>query len=286
MACMAAALALLPGKSEIDLFGDGSFQDLISIGSWAFFAPGLGLESAGVETGPGIEHFEITAVLAGIEAILAIDQTRRPIQVFSDSDVGILLLEHAAERKKLPNRPAFQRSRQLFDWALRLTSQRRVNLTRIGSGSTPEHKYCHQLASTALRSAIAADPALSRQLAMRKDAQRLHAVQKQQQDLRRKLVALGKEALVIQARWQEVDELSPGALAAAAGGDMELFAKFEKPIRQAAALEVLDSLDFHWSEDDLKIRRLFGLPISRGLWESSLEKAMGSTDIPETLESE
>jgi hypothetical protein len=134
----------------------------------------------------------------------------------------MLLLEHASERKKLPNRPAFQRSRLLFDWALRLASQRRITLTRIGSGSTPEHKYCHQLSSTRLRSGIAADPALSRQLAMRKDEQRLTAIQKQQKDLRRKLVALGKEALVIQARWQEVDQLSP---AVAAGGDTELFAE-------------------------------------------------------------
>jgi len=61
---MATALALLPGKSEIDLFGDGSYQDLISMGSWAFYAPDLGVEKSGLETGPGIENFEITAVLA------------------------------------------------------------------------------------------------------------------------------------------------------------------------------------------------------------------------------
>lgn len=278
--------ALISGKEEINVFTDGSFQDLIHLGSWAFFAPELGLENSGLEAGHSVDHFETTAILAGIDAILAVDRTRRPIHVFTDSDIGILLLEHAGQRKRLPNRPAFQRTRQLFDWALSLTSQRRINLTRIGSGSTPEHGYCHLLASTRLRSAIAADPALSRQLAMRKDERQLTALQQKKRDLRRKLVALVKEALVIQARWQEVDELSPAALAAAAGGDMELFAKFEKPIRQAAALEVLDSLDFHWSEDDLKIRRLFGLPVSRNLWNSSLEKAMGSTDIPETLESE
>jgi len=121
---------------------------------------------------------------------------------------------------------------------------------------------------------------------MRKDERRSTAIQKQQRDLRRKLVALGKGALVIQARWQEVDELSPAALAATAGGDMELFAKFARPIRQTAAIEALDSLDVLWREDDLKIRGLFGLPVSRNLWNSSLEKAMGSTDIPETLESE
>jgi hypothetical protein len=49
---------------------------------------------------------------------------------------------------------------------------------------------------------------------------------------------------------------------------------------------VLDALDCHWTEDDLKIRRLFELPVSRDLWNFSLEKALGSTDIPETLEPE
>jgi len=273
-------------KDEIDVFADGSFQELISFGSWAFYAPDPGLENAGVETGPGIEHFEITAALAGIEAILRVDRTTRPIHVFTDSDVGMLLLEHAAERKKLPNRPAFQKSRHLFDKSVHLLAQRWITVTKIGSGSTPEHKYCHQLASAKRRSAIGTDPALRKQLAMRLDEQRLTAIQKQQRDLRRKLVALGKQALVIQVRWLEVDQQSPATLAATAGGDMELFAEFAHQIRQAAALEVLDSLDCHWTEDDLKIRRLFKLPVSRDLWNSCIEKAAGSSDIPETLEPE
>ena len=286
MGSMAVPLALLAGKDQIDVFADGSFQELISVGSWAFYAPDPGLENAGIGTGPGIEHFEITAALAGVEAILRVDRTTRPIHVFTDADVCMLLFEHAAERKKLPNRPAFQKSRHLFDRAVHLLAQRRITVTKIGSGSTPEHKHCHQLASGKRRSGIAADPALRKQLAMRMDEQRLNAIQKQQKDLRRKLVALGKQALVIQARWLEVDQQSPAALAATAGGDMELFAKFAQQIRQAAAEEVLDALDVLWTEDDLKIRRLFKLPVSRDLWNFSLEKALGSTDIPETLEPE
>jgi hypothetical protein len=97
---------------------------------------------------------------------------------------------------------------------------------------------------------------------MRLDEQRLNAIQKQQKDLRRRLVALGKQALVIQGRWLDVEQQSPAALGATAGGDMELFAEFAQQIRQAAALEVLDALDCHWTEDDLKVRRLFKLPVN------------------------
>jgi len=51
MAFMAPALALQPGRNEIDLFGDGSFQNLISFGSWTFYAPGFGLENSGRSKG-------------------------------------------------------------------------------------------------------------------------------------------------------------------------------------------------------------------------------------------
>jgi hypothetical protein len=78
MVPMATAVALSAGKTTIDLVGDGSYQHVIHLGSWAFCAPEFGLENSGIETGPGIEHFEITAVLAGIEAILRIDHTQRP----------------------------------------------------------------------------------------------------------------------------------------------------------------------------------------------------------------
>jgi hypothetical protein len=195
------------------------------------------------------------------------------------------LFQHAIEDKKLPKRPVFQRVQHLFDRALQLVSRRRVWLTRIRSGST-ENRHCHKLASLILRSSIAADPGLSRQLQMRRHEHRLSAIKKQQRVLTRQLNGLEKEALTIQAKWQELNP-APAAVAAAAGdSDTHLPADIVQRIRQAAALDVLDSLDVLWTEDDLKIRLLFGLPVSRNLWEFSMEKAGGSTDIPETLESE
>ena len=56
MDSMSTPLALFAGKDEIRLFGDGSYQELISFGSWAFYAPEFGLQNAGVERGRTIEH--------------------------------------------------------------------------------------------------------------------------------------------------------------------------------------------------------------------------------------
>jgi ribonuclease HI len=166
MGFMATPLALEPGKTEVTLFGDGSFQDLISVGSWAFYASDFGLANAGMEPGQTVEHFESIALLAGLEAILSIDRTRRPIHIFTDSDAAIKLIKDAANHKKLPTGSVTQRVQHLFERASLLTARRRVSLTRIASGSTAENKHCHRLASLKFRSGMAADPALSSQLAM------------------------------------------------------------------------------------------------------------------------
>jgi ribonuclease HI len=176
---MATPLALEPGKTEVTLFGDGSFQDLISVGSWAFYAPDFDLANAGMEPGQTVEHFESVALLAGLEAILSIDRTRRPIHIFTDCDAAIELIRSAAGHKGLSTGSVMQRVQHLFERASLLTAQRRVLLTRTASGSTPGNKRCHQLASLKLRSGMAADPALSSQLAMHRQKQRLTTIKQE-----------------------------------------------------------------------------------------------------------
>ena len=110
--------ALTGGPSEISLFCDGSYQMLIAVGTWAFGAPALRLEGAGLETGDGVEHFEVLGALAGIETILEVDRTRRAIRVHSDSDPALLFLQHAAKGEPLPTRKTFTRIKPLYDRAV------------------------------------------------------------------------------------------------------------------------------------------------------------------------
>lgn len=220
---MSSVFALAPAKCEIDLFSDGSFQDMISLGSWAFFVPGLGVEDTGVESGAGIEHFEIVAVLAGVETIVRLDQTCRPIRVFTDSECGTLMLQHAVERKRLPIRPMFHRVEHLYERAVESTALRPISITRLGSSGTKELKYCHKLASRKLRASIAADPTLSLQAAMRRNEQRLITIKKQQEDLAGTFAGLQREAAMIEEHWRKLGK-PPAADTAAGGTNMGLAA--------------------------------------------------------------
>src|SRR3954465_14623361 len=122
---------LPPGGSEIHIFGDGSYQPLLGLGSWAFCSPGIGIEDVGLAPGPGIENFEILAALTGLEKVLAIDHTRRPIRLHSDSQFTLLFLRYVLERTELPSRRSFDRVRDLYKRAGDLTTVRKVVLTRV-----------------------------------------------------------------------------------------------------------------------------------------------------------
>jgi hypothetical protein len=116
---------------------------------------------------------------------------------------------------------------------------------------------------------------------------RLRMIARRRADLKREVTSLRQEAASVQARLHKSGGPPDAALLASlAAFDVELPLDEVVRIRQAAALEVLEALDFRWSEDELTVRRQFGLPIDRNLWESSLEKAFGSTDVPPTLEEE
>jgi ribonuclease HI len=265
---------MFPLPSEIDLFSDGSFQDTISFGGWAFFAPELGIEDAGVETAGGIEHLEVVAVLAGVEAIGRLDQERRPIRVFTDSECGMLMLQHAIERKRLPIRRMFQRVQHLYDRALASTAMRPISITRLGSSSTKELKHCHKLALLKLRASIAADPALSLQAAMRRNEHRLIAIKKKKRELASNFAALQREAALIDQQWRKLSE-PPAAADTGFGSSIES----SDQLRQTVALEMLDALRIIWQQQEVTIRQLLGLPVSRDLYQASIGATLCSTDF-------
>jgi len=117
---------LAAGLPEIHIFGDGSFQQLLGTGTWAFSVPAFALQQVGLEAGPSVEHFEIRAALSAIHTVLELDQTRRPLRVFTDSEIALNFLQHAAKRDLLPPRKSFHRVRVLYDLAVALAAQRRV----------------------------------------------------------------------------------------------------------------------------------------------------------------
>ncbi len=200
--------AVLPsGCSEIDVFGDGSCQPLLGLGSWAFCSPGLGIADVGLESGSGIENFEILAALAGLEKVLLIDHTRRPIRLHSDSQFALLFLQYAVERTALPSRRSFDRVRDLHRRASDLTTGRKIVLTRV-EPTRPEHMVCHRNAAGRLRQALAADPVLSSRFALRKEEDRLQSLAEERSALQRKLDKLEEETILANARIQALSYAS------------------------------------------------------------------------------
>jgi ribonuclease HI len=199
---------LPPAPAEILLFADGSYQQLISLGSWAFCAPGLGVEDAGIEAGPSVEYFEIKAVLAGLTKVTTMDRTRRSIRIFSDSDFAFLFLRHAVARESLPVRRTFNRVSNLYSQALDLAAQRRLVLTKVSSGR-PEHADCHRRAAMRLRHEIANDSVLAWQLTLRKEEYRLEAVVKERTAFQLRLEAIEEQAMLLGVRIQALSHGCP-----------------------------------------------------------------------------
>src|SRR4051794_32723282 len=76
---------LKAGETEVHLYGDGSCYQELEVGAWAFYVPAFGVGQAGFGLGSHVEYFEFQAILAGMESILSVDATARPIHVHSDS---------------------------------------------------------------------------------------------------------------------------------------------------------------------------------------------------------
>jgi ribonuclease HI len=200
--------ALAAGFPEIHLFGDGSFQQLLETGTWAFSAPALGLQQVGLEVGPSVEHFEIRAALSGIEKVLEVDRTRRPLRVYGDSEIALQFLQHAAKREILPCRKSFHRVRGLYDLAISLVTQRPVMPVKVNS-ARPEHAVCHRLAAKRMREELATDPALAWRLVFRREEERMKALIKERTALQLRLEALEEEVLLIGTRMRALHQGRP-----------------------------------------------------------------------------
>jgi|SRR5947209_7542503 len=200
--------AIPPGDDEIQLFGDASYQYLITTGSWAFSAPALGLEGAGTGNGPSIEHFEIMAVVQGITTIINLDRTRRPIRVHTDSELAIRLLQCAVKDEPLPSRKSFDRLRALYERARALTGHRHLLAGKVSS-LRPEHQECHRRAAKRLRDELAADAVLAWRLALRKEETRLEAVLKEKTTFQARLGALDEEELLLGIRIRALTQTRP-----------------------------------------------------------------------------
>jgi ribonuclease HI len=200
--------ALTAGPSEITIYGDGSYQQQIGLGAWAYSVPSLRLKDASVETATTVEHFEIMAALSGIRRALDVDYTARCFRVHTDSEFTLQFLRHASKGVALPPSKTFARVASLYALAIELSAQRRILPTKVNSVNR-EHRDCHRRAGKVVREALANNPGLAWKVAFRKEEDRLQTIAKEQDSLQRQLDALEDESILIRVRLQSLNSSRP-----------------------------------------------------------------------------
>ena len=127
---------------SIALYADGSFSHEVGIGAWAFKAPELNLEGAGKAEGKTVTRFEFLAVLDGLEAVAAADQSGLPIQVFSDCDSTVAAINCLQKGEPLKKPERYADRADLLPRLQAILAVRQIQVTRYTGGSL-HHQDCH-----------------------------------------------------------------------------------------------------------------------------------------------
>jgi ribonuclease HI len=199
---MDQAQALLQaGSEEIRIHGDGSFHHSIGLGAWAFRVAEFGLNRGAVETGSGVEVFEFAAILRGIEAVLGLDGTARPMHVYSDSQFVQTVFLPLLRKEPLPERKTFNRIRDLYSVAERHLANRRIRFSKV-SRNDADHRQCHNLARTTLREHIRGNNDLAIDDALKQEAKRYTSLTKERATLETRLRVIEDDLLLSETRSQ------------------------------------------------------------------------------------
>jgi ribonuclease HI len=181
----------------IELYADGSFCREVSIGAWAFKVPALGLEQVGSSRGSTVTRFEFLAALNGLEEILAVDESERPIHLFSDCESSVALISCLRDGEELKKPRRYDDRADLIPRLQSVLTRRQIQVTRYGGGSL-DHQACHLNASRRLREEVDSDPVLHHQAALVRQRSRLDNLVKEREPLLDKLSRLDEEISLLQ----------------------------------------------------------------------------------------
>jgi ribonuclease HI len=196
---------LMPGDTEVAVFADASASDHLGIGSWAYSIPAFDVCGAGIDSGGHIERYELAGAVSGIEAAASIDGSNRPIHVHTDSDFVLAVLKHLAENAELPARRSYDRVRDLIQRASTAMGRRILSFTRC-NGDSADHQRCHLAALSEIRWHIQNDVRLRRDLAIKREQQKLSGLLKRRIQLEKQLQALDLELAITDTNLRAIRE--------------------------------------------------------------------------------
>ena len=196
---------LMPGEREVAVFADASASDVLGIGSWAYSIPAFDVSGVGIDHGGHIERYELAGAVGGIEAAASIDASTRPIHVHTDSDFVLAVLKRLAETAELLPRRSYDRVRDLIQRASTALGPRILSFSRC-NGDSADYQRCHLAALSRIRFHIQNNVLLRRELALKREEQKLSVLLKRRIQLEKQLQILDQELAISDTNLRAIRE--------------------------------------------------------------------------------
>jgi ribonuclease HI len=195
--------------SPIELHADGSFSQERGVGAWAYLVPTLNLEGVGSADGKTATRFEFLAVLCGLEAVAAVDNTGLPIQVFSDCQSTVAAIDRLRAGLPLIKPGKYADRADLLPRLQAVLEGREVQVTWYGGGRM-EHKACHRKAIRKLREEINSDPQVRHRAVLTRHRSRLGQLIGERGKTLDRLEKLDREISCLQLEIEALELAMPG----------------------------------------------------------------------------
>jgi ribonuclease HI len=192
---------------ELVVYADGSYYAELRLGGWAFRVPQAQLSGSGVDEGDSNLHFELLAVVRGLEHAIRADGSSSPIHVVSDCQYVRTWITHAnrwaqggVSSNEVPDGDA-----GLIGSLCEIAKVRHVGILPFKRGDV-EHAMCHREAVRLLQQEVAANSLLSTKLSLHRQRLRMADLLRQREDIHRRLLQIEEKRLTQHAKIEALQD--------------------------------------------------------------------------------
>jgi ribonuclease HI len=168
---------LTTGPKVITVYADASYTNEAGIGCWVYTIPSFPILRFGIEAVCSNNVVELAAVVNGLTTAVTVDLTHRPVQVHTDSEYVIGVMEYVVKRVALPDRKSYRPIAKLYSQACDVTAGRALTV-RLRRAGNPHHAACDRKARQELRR-YCSDGSLAHTILLRRAETRRNHVMKQ-----------------------------------------------------------------------------------------------------------
>jgi ribonuclease HI len=204
---------------QLVVYADGSYYSELRLGGWAFRVPEAQLAGSGADEGDSNLHFELMAVVRGLEDTVQADVNSAAIHVVTDCQYVRTWIAEANRRaegrgggNRLPDGDA-----DLLGRLFEIAKLRRLGILPFKRGDV-EHSMCHREAVRLLQQEVAAKPLLSMRLSLSRQKLRMAELVRQREDLYGRLLQVEEKRLLQRAKLEALEQRMAQLTGEAASG--------------------------------------------------------------------